>query len=121
MATNRLTQHRVDTLKPGSKIRDIRDRDLRGFGVRILPSRYLLHSQANGRRVWYAIGDAEDISLEHARSKASILLASWLYGDQVGFVDPILFETVAEEVFRRYGRHWKSRILNFLSRPTRLA
>ena len=114
MATSRLTQHRVDTLKPGRTARDIRDRNLKGFGVRILPSgrkRYFLHCQVDGRRVWHAIGDAEAISLGYARSKASTMLASKLHGDEVGTVAPILFETVAEEVFRRYGRHWKPRTL----------
>ncbi|MDE0242251.1 MAG: tyrosine-type recombinase/integrase [bacterium] len=110
MAAIRLTQHRVDTLKPDRKARDIRDRDLRGFGVRILPSglkRYFLHSQVDGRRIWHTIGDARVISLETARSKAGAMLASRINGDQAGPVAPVLFETVAEEVFRRYGRHWK--------------
>lgn len=38
MAAGRLTQHRVDTFKPGRRSRDIRGRDPGGFGVRILPS-----------------------------------------------------------------------------------
>ncbi|MDE0416098.1 MAG: tyrosine-type recombinase/integrase [bacterium] len=111
MAPSRLTQHRVDTLKPGRKARDIRDRDIRGFGVRILPSgrkRYFLHSQVDGRRVWHAIGDAKTISLECARSKANALLAP---KRDAGPVAPIQFEAVAEEVFRRYARHWKPRTL----------
>ena len=112
MATVRLTQHRVDTLKPGGKTRDVRDRSLRGFGVRILPSgnkRYFLHSQVDGRRVWRVIGDAGDLSLDNARSKAGTMLASRLNGDGAGPAAPVLFETVAEEVFRRHGRHWKPR------------
>ncbi len=114
MAKVRLTQHRVDTLRPGRKARDIRDRGLRGFGVRILSSGrkgYFLHSQVDGRRVWHAIGDARDISLECARAKAGAILASRLHGDEAGPDAPVLFETVAEEVFRRYGRHWKPRTL----------
>lgn len=114
MATVRLTQHRVNTLKPGRKTRDIRDSDLKGFGVRILPSgrkQYFLHRQIDGQRVWRAIGDAGDIRLECARSKACAMLAARLHGDGAGFAVPILFETVAEEVFRRYGRRWKPRTL----------
>ena len=46
MPTNRLTQRRIDTLKPRRKTSDIRDSEIKGFGVRILPSgrkRYFLH------------------------------------------------------------------------------
>ena len=105
MATCRLTQHRVDNLKPGTKTRDIRDKELRGFGVRILPSgrkRYFLHNQISGQRVWHAIGDARDITLVCARSKARSLLASRLVGDDSTVCGQVLFEAVAEEVFRRY-------------------
>ena len=114
MAARRLTQHRVDTLSPGGKTRDIRDRDIKGFGVRILPSgrkHYFLHRQVDGRRVWHTIGDAEDITLEQARSKAGAMLVARLNGDEAGPVAPIPFEAVAEEVFRRYRRHWKPRTL----------
>ena len=114
MATSRLTQHRVDTLKPGRKTRDIRDRDLKGFGIRVLPSGrkcFFLHSQVDGRRIWHTIGNVEDVTLEQARSRASAVLASRLNGDEVRPISPIMFETVAEEVFQRYRRHWKPRTL----------
>ena len=65
MPTSRLTQRRVDALKPRRTTCDIRDTEIKGFGVRILPSgrkRYFLHSQVDGNRVWHAIGDAEDIT-----------------------------------------------------------
>ena len=66
MATNCLAQRHVDILKPGRKTRDIRDRELKDFGIRILPSGrkcYFLHSQVDGQRVRHAIGDAADITL----------------------------------------------------------
>ncbi len=112
MPTSRLTQHRVDTLKPRGKTCDIRDAIVKGFGVRVLSSgrkRYFLHSQVGGNRVWYAIGDAEIIALECARTRARALQASRLYGDEPtsGTSEPIAFEVVAEEVFLRYRRHWK--------------
>ena len=111
MPTNRLTQRRVDALKPHRTTCDIRDTDIKGFGVRILPSgrkRYFLHSQVDGDRVWHAIGDAEDITLECARTKARALLASRRHGDKYASdTFEIPFEVVAEEVFRRYRRHWK--------------
>ncbi len=114
MPKTRLTQRRVDSLKPRSKAMDVRDSVTRGFGVRILASgrkRYFLHSQVNGKRVWQSIGDAETITLEQARATAGAMLASRLGGDAPEFAEPILFETVADEVFRRYGRHWKPRTL----------
>ena len=58
MAAARLTERRVDALKPHRSAYDVRDRNLKGFGVRVLPS-------------------------------------------------AIPFETVADEVFRRYARNWK--------------
>ena len=115
MPTSRLTQRRVDALKPRTKTCDIRDTDIKGFGIRILPSgrkHYFLHSQVDGKRVWHAIGDAEDITLDHARTQARSMLGSRRSGEgpTSGTFD-IPFETVAEEVFRRYRRHWKPRTL----------
>ena len=112
MPTSRLTQRRVDALKPRRTTCDIRDTEIKGFGVRILPSgrkRYFLHSQVDGKRVWHAIGDAEDITLECARTKARGLLASRRHDEEHAFDtrETVSFETVAEEVFRRYRRHWK--------------
>ena len=37
MATPRLNQVKVDALKPRKSAYDARDRDLKGFGVRIYP------------------------------------------------------------------------------------
>jgi len=54
MANRRFTQRLIDTLKPGKSVREVRDTELRGFGIRILPSglrRYFVHAQNNGRRV----------------------------------------------------------------------
>ena len=111
MPTRRLTQRRVDALKPRTKTCDIRDTDIKGFGIRILPSgrkRYFLHSQVDGKRLWHAIGDAEDITLDHARTQARSMLGSRRSGeDPASGTCDIPFETVAEEVFRRYRRHWK--------------
>ena len=38
MPTSCLTQRRVDALKPRKSTYDIRDTEIKGFGVRILPS-----------------------------------------------------------------------------------
>ena len=115
MPTSRLTQRRIDALKPRTKTCDIRDTGIKGFGIRILPSgrkRYFLHSQVDGNRVWHAIGDAEDITLDHARAQARSMLGSRRSGgDPASGASDIPFETVAEEVFRRYRRHWKPRTL----------
>ena len=107
-----LTQRRVDALKPDRKTRDVRDFDIRGFGVRVLPSgrkRYFLHSQVDGKRIWQSIGDAADMTLECARDRAAFLLASRSNGDNASpeFAGSILFEDAADEVFQRYKRHWK--------------
>ena len=112
----RLTQRRVDSLKPDKKTRNVRDSVLRGFGVRILPSgrkRYFLHVQIDGERVWHAIGDAATMTLECARERATSLLASRSRSDEASpaATASVLFEDVADEVIRRYKRHWKPRTL----------
>ena len=110
MPTRRLTQRGVDSLKPRKTTRDVRDSVIRGFGVRILPSggkRYFLHHQSGGKRVWHSIGDARDMTLACARERATALLAAGNDKSSPDAGGAILFEEVAEEVFRRYRRHWK--------------
>ncbi len=65
MPASRLTKRRVGTLEQHGKTCDIRDAEITGFGVRILPSGrkfYFLCCQIDGNRVWHAIADAEDIT-----------------------------------------------------------
>ena len=112
MATVRLHERRVQTLKPRKHAYDVRDRELKGFGVRVLPSgakRYFIHSQHHGRRVWKIVGHAETIGVNQAREGAKTLLASIRNRNdaQAPASPDIAFETVADEVFRRYARHWK--------------
>ena len=116
MASIRLTQRRVDALRPRRKVRDIRDAELKGYGVRVMPSgtrRYFIHSQHRGKRVWKIIGDAALIAEPEARAKARSMLAALRDGLGPLAADPgsTLFEIVVEEVFERYGRRWKPRTL----------
>ena len=116
MAAIRLTQGRVDTLRPRKTVRNVRDAELKGYGVRIMPSgtkRYFIHSQHRGHRVWKIVGDAAVISEAEARARARTMLAA-LRDDrdiEAEVSGDALFETVAEEVFTRYGRRWKPRTL----------
>ena len=112
MATARLNQRRVDALKPRKSAYDVRDRDVKGFGVRVLPSgakRYVIHSQHRGRRVWKIVGQAGSIGVDEARERARAMLASVRDGTdgQAAAPSDTPFETVADEVFRRYARNWK--------------
>ena len=116
MPSIRLTQRRVDALRPRRKARDIRDAELKGYGVRVMPSgaaRYFIHNQNRGKRVWKIIGDAAVIAEPEARARARSMLATLRDGREPDAADPgdTLFETVAEEVFDRYGRRWKPRTL----------
>ena len=116
MAKSRLTQRRVDDLTPRKKTLDVRDSAIRGFGIRVLPSgrkSFFLHSQVDGKRVWQLIGDARAMTLEYAREQATSLLASRCRSDEESpaATASILFEDVADEVFRRYKRRWKPRTL----------
>ena len=112
MATARLSQRRVDALKPRRSTYDVRDRELKGFGTRVLPSgakRYFIHSQHDGRRVWKIVGEPGAIGLNEARERARAMLASIRNGsgDETAAPADVALETVAEEVFRRYARNWK--------------
>ena len=112
MARLRLDARRVGALKPRRSAYDVRDRELTGFGVRILPSggkRYFIHTQHRGRRSWRIIGEAGSIGADDARARAKVLLAAIRQGHESSTVaaTDIAFETVGDEVFRRYARNWK--------------
>ena len=111
MATVRLTDARIRALKPLHTTRDIRDSDLKGFGIRIMPSgrrRFFIHTQCDGRRIWKIIGGPEEMSLQEARDAARSALAAIRTGKPaVTLPGETLFEVVAEDMFRRYSRHWK--------------
>ena len=73
MATLRLDERRVDRLRTRKSAYDVRDRELKGFGVRVLSSgakRYFIHSQHRGRRVWKIVGEAGSIGANEARARA---------------------------------------------------
>ena len=111
MPNVRLRESRIEALEPRKSPYDVRDAELKGFGVRILPSgarRYFIHSQHKGRRLWKTVGDADCMDLDTARRRARELLAA-VRRDEEGTALPEerLFEAVAEEVFDRYGRNWK--------------
>ena len=110
MPNVRLSESRIEALKPRKALYDIRDSELKGFGVRVLPSgarRYFIHSQHEGRRVWKTIGDAGCVGLDEARRRAADLLAAIRRDEAPALPEEKLFEVVAEEVFSRYGRNWK--------------
>ena len=111
MPTLRLTDARIKALKPTKSTQDVRDNVLRGFGIRILPSgrtRYFIHTQCDGKRIWKIIGDPDLMSLADARDAARAALSAILKGrPAISSTDETLFEVVAEEVFNRYARNWK--------------
>ena len=114
MPNTRLNESRIEALGARKSPYDIRDADLRGFGVRVLPSgakRYFIHSQHEGRRLWKTLGDAGSIGLGEARKRATELLAAIRRDETPALLEDRLFEVVAEEVFSRYGRHWKPRTM----------
>ena len=111
MPTIRLTEARINALKPGTSTRDVRDAALKGFGIRIMPSgrrRFFIHTQFDGKRIWKLIGESGRMTLAEARDAARTMLAAIRKGQPtVASLSDTLFEAVAEEVFRRYSRHWK--------------
>ena len=114
MPGTRLAESRIQALKPSKRPYDIRDGELKGFGVRVLPSgakRFFIHSQHEGRRLWKTIGDAGSIGLDEARQRAREALAAVRRDQTPALPEERLFKTVAEEVFSRYGRNWKPRTM----------
>ena len=110
MPNVRVTESRIEALEPRKSPYDVRDAELKGFGVRVLPSggkRYFVHSQHEGRRVWKTVDDAGSMSLDEARRHATELLAAIRRDEAPVLPEERLFEAVAEEVFDRYGRRWK--------------
>ena len=110
MSRVRLSENRIKALKARKTPYDIRDADLKGFGVRILPSgtkRFFVHSQHEGRRLWKTIGDAGSMELEEARRRAREALAAIRRDEPSALAEERLFEAVAGEVFSRYARNWK--------------
>ena len=116
MPRAQLRQAQVDRLFPRRTRYIVRDSEVRGFGVRVSPSgrkRYVLQAQHEGTRIWRDCGNALSVSLADACELAITELRQLQRPDS----DPssrypaLAFETVAEEVFRRYGRRWKPRTL----------
>lgn len=111
MARTNLTDARIGALVPRRTAYEIRDAKLRGFGVRVLPSgkkRFFVHCQRRGERVWKIVGDAGEMDVAEARTRAKKMLAAIRRGEEVP-ADPgdTLFEAVAETVFRHHERVWK--------------
>ena len=65
MATARLSQRRVDSLKPRNSAYDIRDQELKGFGVRVLPS---------GAKRWFASLHNTPVSADRSAPILSVIM-----------------------------------------------
>ncbi|MYK31212.1 MAG: DUF4102 domain-containing protein, partial [Boseongicola sp. SB0670_bin_30] len=113
MPKRRLTQDLVDALEPDGSVREFRDTQLRGFGVRIMPSgrkSWFLHAQHDMRRKWTKLGEAATMSLAKARTLARARLATLRNRNPSRPPDAsseIPFKDVAEAAFRRHARLWK--------------
>ena len=111
-----IRQHRVSRLKPQKSTYDIRDVDLKGFGIRVTPSgkkSCFLQTQHEGQHRWRKIGDADAMAEVETRSQARSLLAGIRKGRESipARSAEIAFDAVADEAFAHYRRHWKPRTL----------
>ena len=111
MPRTTLTDARVRALTSRKTVRDVRDRKLRGFGVRVSPSgrkQFFIHCQHRGERIWKIVGDAGTMSVTEARSVADEMLVAVRRGEVAPQAPgETLFEAVAEITFRRHERVWK--------------
>ena len=93
---------------PRTNLTDARIAALKGFGVRVLPSgrkRFFVHCQHRRERVWKIVGDANQLNVREARTRAADMLAAIRRGEPaLPRPDETLFEAVAETVFERYRR-----------------
>ena len=97
MATTRLTQARIEALRPRKANRDVRDAGLKGFGIRVYPTGrkcYFIATQFEGKRIWKIVGDAADTSTGEAREQARTMLAA-IRSDVRVSSEALLFEVVA--------------------------
>ena len=113
MSNTRLTQRQIDALNPRKKTFDVRDSELKGFGVRVRSSgikRYFVQSQHEGARTWRIIGNPAEMTLEEACCHARSVLASLYNGEEIIAVtnEETRFEVVAEKLFEACERHWKA-------------
>ncbi len=73
--------------EPGRNLSFVADSQLRGFGVRLLPSGgvsyAVVYTNAEGKRRWYSIGSTKAVSLPAARRQAEQLLARIALGEDV--------------------------------------
>lgn len=79
-----LTDARIRALAPRKSAYDVRDRKLRGFGVRVLASgrkRFFVHCQHRGKRVWKIVGNAGAVSVADARPRAAAIIAALRRGE----------------------------------------
>ena len=112
MPRTTLTAARIEALRPRKTSRDIRDAELRSFGVRVSPSgrkQFFVQCQHRGERVWKIVGDARTMNIREARALATEMLAAIRRGEEPPRrPDETLFEAVAATVFERHGRLWKA-------------
>jgi len=105
----KLTQIRVEALKPRRRDYVIRDLEVSGFGVCVYPNgRKLFFAQAQnrGRRRQKSFGHFPALSLDEARHMARDFIAPMCEPVPAS----VRFEEVGETLLERYARNWKSRI-----------
>ncbi len=110
MSGRRLNQHLIDALRPGRSVRGIRDTELRGFGIRILPSgrrRLFVHAQRDVRCRWTTVRDAGTMPLAEARALPRLRLAAMASGVTSPPEDASAETPFEDAAFRRHARLWK--------------
>ena len=110
MPTMHLDQRRADALRPRRTAYDIRDRDLRGFGIRVRPSgrrTWFVHIRCDGERVRRTVGDAGTAAASEARKRAAEPIAALRRNGAAP--EDTIFEAVAGEALAHHARLRKPR------------
>ena len=82
MSATHLTQRRVESLRPRRRVRDIRDTEMKGFGVREVLDRYARRGKPGTRRVDRIYFRERILPFFEGRPIASITRRSRRPGDQ---------------------------------------
>jgi hypothetical protein len=106
----RLTKRKVEALVPQAKPFLVRDAQLTGFGVRVMPSgrrfyllRYRTRPDQGGRQRWLTLGEHGRLTVEQARAQALRVLHEIADGhDPVGERAAFRAAPTANDLFDRY-------------------
>ncbi|MEM7047900.1 MAG: tyrosine-type recombinase/integrase [Pseudomonadota bacterium] len=106
ISKKRLSRRTIDALKPGAKERTVWDSEVRGLGVRILPSglrSFIIYYREQGALKRKTIGRHPDITIERAREVARGVWSALAGGDTPSITNP---DRTLRELWEQFDRDY---------------